>query len=96
MPKIDPRRLRHGLAALAVAMALGLSAPAIRHTVAAEANGVHPGPLSRAQAFARAATLTELGRQMFFDPALSASGRQACASCHDPKHGFSSALNASA
>ena len=91
VPKIDPRRLRHGLAALAVAMALGLSAPAIRHTVAAEANGVHPGPLSRAQAFARAATLTELGRQMFFDPALSASGRQACASCHDPKHGFSSA-----
>ena len=25
---------------------------------------------------------------MFFDPALSASGQMACASCHDPAHGF--------
>jgi cytochrome c peroxidase len=25
---------------------------------------------------------------MFFDPALSASGRQACSSCHDPHHAF--------
>lgn len=26
----------------------------------------------------------ELGRKIFFDPGLSASGRQSCASCHDP------------
>ena len=25
---------------------------------------------------------------MFFDPALSASGKQACSSCHDPHHAF--------
>jgi cytochrome c peroxidase len=36
------------------------------------------------QAFALAA----LGRQLFSDPALSASGRIACATCHDPKHDF--------
>jgi cytochrome c peroxidase len=30
----------------------------------------------------------ELGRQLFFDKRLSASGQLACASCHHPKHGF--------
>jgi cytochrome c peroxidase len=29
-----------------------------------------------------------LGREMFFDKTLSASGRQACASCHDPAHAY--------
>ena len=32
--------------------------------------------------------LTELGRAMFFDKALSANGRVACASCHDPAFAF--------
>ncbi|MFN8571275.1 MAG: cytochrome c peroxidase [Gemmatimonadaceae bacterium] len=35
-----------------------------------------------------AATLTALGRALFFDSTLSASGRTACASCHDPRHDF--------
>jgi cytochrome c peroxidase len=35
-----------------------------------------------------AAALTELGRALFFDPALSASGKLACASCHDPHAAF--------
>jgi cytochrome c peroxidase len=35
-----------------------------------------------------AAALTALGRQLFTDPALSASGKIACATCHDPKHDF--------
>jgi cytochrome c peroxidase len=34
------------------------------------------------------ATLTTLGRAIFFEPALSASGKQACATCHDPAHAF--------
>lgn len=29
-----------------------------------------------------------LGRQLFFDTRLSASGKLACASCHDPQRGF--------
>jgi cytochrome c peroxidase len=29
-----------------------------------------------------------LGRKLFFDPRLSADGTVACASCHNPKHGF--------
>src|SRR5438552_86934 len=52
------------------------------------AGSTHAGPMSRAEAFARAETLTALGRQMFFDPSLSASGKQACSSCHDPDHAF--------
>jgi len=35
-----------------------------------------------------AAELTVLGRQLFREPALSASGRQSCASCHSPAHRF--------
>jgi cytochrome c peroxidase len=40
-------------------------------------------------AYARAEAIAALGRSLFFDPALSTSGRMACASCHDPAHGFS-------
>lgn len=79
------------MAALTAVLALAFQLAAPRLTLADEIHGIHPGPLTRAQAFARAAALTELGRKMFFDPSLSASGRQACASCHDPKHAFSSA-----
>lgn len=31
----------------------------------------------------------DLGRYLFFDPILSADGSISCASCHDPKQGFS-------
>ena len=30
----------------------------------------------------------ELGRRLFFDPAVSQSGKVSCASCHDPEHGY--------
>ncbi|WP_112488073.1 cytochrome-c peroxidase [Thiomonas sp. X19] len=34
----------------------------------------------------------QLGRQLFFDTALSASGEQSCASCHDPSHAYNPPL----
>ena len=34
------------------------------------------------------AALTELGRALFFEPSLSASGRTACATCHDPRYAY--------
>src|SRR5262249_23714954 len=37
-----------------------------------------------AQARERTALLREVGRRIFSDPAFSASGKQSCASCHDP------------
>lgn len=32
--------------------------------------------------------LVILGQKLFFDPRLSGSGRTACSSCHDPRHGY--------
>jgi len=32
--------------------------------------------------------LTDLGRRVFMDPGLSASGKMACATCHSPRHAF--------
>ena len=44
--------------------------------------------LTRPQAYARAAQLAALGRVLFFNPWLSASGHMTCATCHDPQHAF--------
>jgi cytochrome c peroxidase len=33
-------------------------------------------------------TLTALGRKLFYDPALSRSGKMSCATCHDPHYAF--------
>ena len=37
--------------------------------------------------------LAQLGRQMFFDPSLSGSGKLACASCHDPSNAYAPTNN---
>lgn len=44
--------------------------------------------LTREAAARRAAALAGLGRRLFADPALSASGRVSCASCHVPDRAF--------
>jgi cytochrome c peroxidase len=46
------------------------------------------GASSRAAVFRRNAALRNLGQALFSDPALSASGRQSCASCHNPDRFF--------
>jgi cytochrome c peroxidase len=51
------------------------------------------GPLTGASPAGGATTpsrddLVAIGQKMFFDPALSASGRLACANCHDPKYAY--------
>src|SRR6516225_11249974 len=46
------------------------------------------GGLSRAEVYRQARALAAIGRQMFSDPALSASGKQSCASCHSPAHAY--------
>jgi cytochrome c peroxidase len=40
--------------------------------------------------------MAQLGRQMFFDPALSSSGRLSCASCHSPAHEYGPPVDAAA
>jgi cytochrome c peroxidase len=74
--------------AITAASMLGIAVILSATIVSAGTGGTHPGPMSRADAFARAQALTALGRKMFFDPSLSASGRQSCSSCHDPHHAF--------
>lgn len=40
----------------------------------------------------RDARIVDLGRMMFFDPALSADGRVSCASCHKPERAYTDGL----
>jgi len=46
------------------------------------------GGMSRAAVRRQTQALEALGTRMFRDPSLSASGKLACSSCHDPAHGF--------
>lgn len=52
--------------------------PALTGQYTIGANGLPPTPEK----------LAEMGRLIFFDPGLSASGRQSCASCHSPAHAY--------
>jgi cytochrome c peroxidase len=55
---------------------------------AGAARAQEPAGLSRAQVYRRVEALTALGRRMFVDPSLSASGKMSCASCHSPLDAF--------
>ncbi|GGP26379.1 cytochrome-c peroxidase [Silvimonas amylolytica] len=57
-------------------------------TPATTPSGAHPP--AKAQTWPGAA---DLGRALFFDRGLSASGQMACATCHDPAHAFAPANN---
>jgi cytochrome c peroxidase len=78
-------------ATLALALALALAAIALPGACAPAS-----APAARATSFYEtpwerrpdAQALTALGRRLFADKALSASGRMACASCHDPAHAY--------
>ncbi len=63
--------------------------------LAAGCGGGHTGAAAGAASspVAKAALSPEaqLGRRLFFDPALSASGRMSCATCHDPAHAYAPA-----
>nr|WP_116141651.1 cytochrome c peroxidase [Trinickia diaoshuihuensis] len=47
----------------------------------------HPVHLQR-PAVAPLSAMAQLGKQIFFDPSLSASGKLSCASCHSPAHAY--------
>jgi cytochrome c peroxidase len=49
------------------------------------------GGQTRAEVYAQVRRMTALGKQMFFDPSLSGSGKMSCASCHSPDHAFTPA-----
>jgi cytochrome c peroxidase len=57
-------------------------------SVAAALHADDGAPLTYAQTQERANLLRAAGRAIFLDAALSASGKQSCASCHDPAHRY--------
>jgi cytochrome c peroxidase len=51
--------------------------------------GVNPAPVRLVRPAARPLSeMARIGRDMFFDLRLSVSGKQSCASCHDPAHAY--------
>lgn len=55
------------------------------------------GSFATSQAQGTLTPIEQLGKELFFDTNLSINGQQSCASCHDPKWGFTgpdSAVNA--
>ena len=49
---------------------------------------VRAAPAPQAQPAANGTALAQLGRRLFFDTSLSASGKLACATCHDPRYAY--------
>jgi cytochrome c peroxidase len=82
-----------------VALSLRIEPIGVKGAVADGRNAAAQAPVARELAFyetrfKRTPTvleMTDLGRQMFFDPGLSQSGSLSCATCHDPKHSFAPA-----
>jgi cytochrome c peroxidase len=56
----------------------------------ANLDGVNPHPVQlNLPPVQPLSAVAQLGRLLFFDPALSASGKQSCASCHSPAYAYS-------
>lgn len=82
---MTPARSPSRLAAALVALLLAGAAAGCYHAAM-------PAPGARAftaRASRAASPEVALGRKLFFEPRLSRTGKVSCASCHDPKQGFS-------
>ncbi|EIP87032.1 di-heme cytochrome c peroxidase family protein [Burkholderia humptydooensis MSMB43] len=76
-----------GLAAFA--LAFPEHAPSAVGAIVEDLTGANPHPVVlRRPAAEPLSAVAQLGRALFFDPSLSASGRQSCASCHSPDHAY--------
>jgi len=75
--------LRH---AAALALICGMAAAANAANTANTAST--PFYANAFEKISSAAAMTTVGRALFFDVSLSASGKMACATCHDPRHAF--------
>ncbi|MCA8270974.1 cytochrome-c peroxidase [Burkholderia sp. AU30280] len=96
-PRTPSRLLRRaacviGAAALgygAFAIAFPSQVPAAIGTVVADWTGANPHPVVLQRPAAQPlSAVAQLGRALFADPSLSASGKQSCASCHSPDHAY--------
>ena len=76
-----------------ISAALLMTAFLLRYTAGAGASeqetGINPHPVHLMRLQDKPLTAVALlGKQIFFDPALSASGKQSCSSCHNPEHEY--------
>jgi cytochrome c peroxidase len=55
-----------------------------------------PTPRDTGNRFSGVPAAAAFGRQLFFDPRLSASGQRSCATCHDPARAFTDGLREAA
>ncbi len=101
--RVRPRGSLRALVALGLALALQSGAaqgPAALDFSAADINFLRPFTLDRlpppppalSNAWADDLRAATLGQQLFFDTRLSADGRFACASCHQPRRHFTDGL----
>jgi cytochrome c peroxidase len=99
MPLIPSRARRLGSIGLAIFLAwlmqtCGCKAPVSARPIGAPVSinvplGLPPVPIPADNP--PTANSIELGRRLFYDTSLSRDNSLSCASCHDPKHGFSDA-----
>lgn len=88
------RWLHPGRAAVAALLGAGLVAAVMAAPLSAQGGKPAPSLKKWIRYPAVPAALSpraQLGKQIFFDPALSASGRMSCASCHSPDHAYAPA-----
>lgn len=88
---MQPQRSRLLKLALCAIGALSCAASYafIEHASPADTSGINPHPVHlMLPPSAALSAVAQLGKSLFFDPMLSGSGKQSCASCHDPKHGY--------
>ena len=83
MKRLPPRWRRHAIASLFLAAAAGIALSAN----AAEPLGLKPVKVPKDNP--QTPEKIELGKQLYFDKRLSKDDTVSCASCHDPKFGFS-------
>ncbi|RKP49603.1 cytochrome-c peroxidase [Pararobbsia silviterrae] len=100
-PKQRRHAIRRALVALAIVILLGMLAfsayaltfpermPATIGLLVEDITGANPAPVHLERPpVAPLSALALLGKQIFFDASLSASGKQSCASCHSPNHSY--------
>ena len=73
---------------IAVQMSLLVAGVFFQPSQAAPAGAAQPFYGTTFERQPSAAELTELGRRLFSEPALSASQRMSCATCHSPQHAY--------
>jgi cytochrome c peroxidase len=71
------------------ALAFPSQVPARVGDIVEDLTGANPNPIALQRPPAvQLSAVAQLGKKLFFDQTLSASGKQSCASCHSPEHAY--------